>query len=463
MAYTKFHHPQPDFEKPIFCDIDGSSLYEAPYGSLLTSIIQRNDVTALYSYNNSPNSRLFLQSYDSERQDPFSVALGCRSFDVLRALISIYISDPSMTEPLQTYTNRCGLSLIHRTCSAGEQDMVEWLINHEPPLGSLHDRDPTGMGWTPLLYAAEALGIAGDLILDADVEEAPAIARKKAILGQAIPYASYGMVSRLITKESDVHTPQTWSSQNTGIELGQNVTPLHIASLFWNLDGIQALIDHRGDVGLEFMASKADDDGRLPLHWAFTCIRDNREEKDNLDEIISRMTSTMRILLDAKPDTINTRDHHGSTVFHYAARLNLMGHEVLSRAIQKLLDALPSLDTLNVRNHRGATAVGDMLQPFTSPAGTLEQIMGPILTLLANGADAHLCDNKGRNVLHRLCMSTWKQPLTAGILGRLLEFVDINDTDVDGRTALDYLVSKPNRIDAAHYLRTRAADATGSY
>ncbi|KAJ5720930.1 uncharacterized protein N7483_008864 [Penicillium malachiteum] len=416
-----------------------------------------------------------------------------------------------MTEPLQTYTNRCGLSLIHRTCSAGEQDMVEWLINHKPPLGSLHDRDPTDIGWTPLLYAAEALGMAGGLILDADVGEAPAIARKKAsknrerlesfihwlldngcsiaesntfernhddglqgksddalrreftVLGQAIPYASYGMVSRLITKESDVHTPQTWSSQNTGIELGQNVTPLHIASLFWNLDGIQALIDHCGDVGLEFMASKADDDGRLPLHWAVTCIRENREEKDNLDEIISHMTSTMRILLDANPDTINTRDHHGSTVFHYAARLNLMGHEVLSQAIQKLLDAHPSLDTLKVRNNRGATAVGDMLQPFTSPAGTLEQIMGPILTLLANGADAHLCDNKGRNVLHRLCMSTWKQPLTADILGRLLEFVDINDTDVNGYTALDYLVSKPNRIDAAHYLRTRAADATGSY
>ncbi|KAJ5717043.1 hypothetical protein N7488_002689 [Penicillium malachiteum] len=173
----------------------------------------------------------------------------------------------------------------------------------------------------------------------------------------------------------------------------------------------------------------------------------------------------MGILLNVKLDTINTRDHYGSTAFHYTAHLNLMGHKVLSRAIQKLLDAQPSLDTLNIRNSQGATAVGDIIQPFTSPAGTLEQIMGPILTLLANGADAHLCDNKGRNVLHRLCMSTWEQPLTAGILGRLLESVDINDTDVDGRTALDYLVSKPNRIDAAsaHYLRTRAADATGSY
>lgn len=506
MAYTQFHQPHPDFEsQPIFYDTDGSPLYEAPFRHLLNSIINRNDVAALNLYNNSLYSCVFLPSYDVDYENPFSVALGCRSFDALRALIGIYLSEPSLIEPLQMYTNRFGLSLIHQACAAGDQEMVEWLINHESPLGSLHDRDLRG--WTPLLYAAEALGEAGNLMVGLEAGETPILAREKArenrerlekliywlldsgcsvsesntfegnydkslpkgsenvpqiqftVLGKAIPYASYEMVSHLITKGGGVHTHQAWSSQHTGIDYGENVTPLHIASLFWNLKGIQALIDHRDDMELVCMVSKADGDGRLPLHWALTGSKDRRKEKDNLDEITSCMTNTVRILLDAKPDTINTRDHHGSTAFHCAARLDI-GHVAIARAIQMLLDAHPSLDTLNFRNRRGATAVGDIIQPSKLPDGTLEQIIAPIMTLLANGADAHLCDNKGRNVLHRLCMSRWTQPLTTVTLDRFLVFVDVNETDADGYTALDYLGRNPNLIDAARYLLRRGADAT---
>ncbi|KAJ6096608.1 hypothetical protein N7486_007354 [Penicillium sp. IBT 16267x] len=409
MAYEEFYQRHEDFEDqpPIFHDADGSPVYEGPYRALLCSIIQCNDVTALHSYNNS-HLRVFLPSYKEDpAQNPFRIALCCRSFDVLRALVGIYLSDPSLTEPLQIYNNRCYVSLVHHTCATGDQEMVEWLINHEPPLGSLHDRDTRG--WTPLLYAAEALGEAGNLMVGAEAGEIPILAREKArenrerlekliywlldsgcsvpesntfenydkslpegsknvpqigftVLGKAIPYASYEMVSHLITKGGGVHTPQAWSGQNTGIQHGENVTPLHIASLFWNLEGIQALIDHRGDIELIHMVSQADSDGRLPLHWAMVGVHDRREEKDNMDEIISRMTSTIKLLLDAKPETINTRDLHGSTTFHYAAQ-QYTGHDAPTRAVQMLLDAHPSLDTLNFRNRQGATAVGDMIQP----------------------------------------------------------------------------------------------------
>ncbi|KAJ6102631.1 hypothetical protein N7486_005058 [Penicillium sp. IBT 16267x] len=506
MAYEEFYQRDEDFEDqpPVFHDADGSPVYEGPYYALLCRIIHYNDVTALHSYNNS-HLRVFRRSYKEDpSQNPFWIALGSRSFDALRALVGIYLSDPSLTEPLQVYNNRCDLSLVHQTCATGNQEMVEWLINHEPPLGSLHDRDTQGR--TPLLYAAEALGEAGNLMVGAEPGETHILAREKArenrerlekfiywlldsgcsvpesntfenydkslpegsenvsqirftVLGKAIPSASYEMVSHLITKGGGVHTPQAWSAQLTGIEYGWNVTPLHIASLFWNLEGIQALIDHRGDIELNHMVSQADSEDRLPLHWALIGIEDRREERDNMDEIISRMTSTIKLLLDAKPETINTRDLHGSTTFHYAAK-QFTGHVALTRAVQMLLDAHPSLDTLNFRNRRGATAVGDMIQTYKFSDCTLEQIIAPIMALLENGADAHSCDNKGRNVLHRLCMSRWTQPLTTVTLDRFLEFVDVNETDADGRTALDYLNRNPNLIDAARYLISRGAVAT---
>lgn len=64
------------------------------------------------------------------------------------------------------------------------------------------------------------------------------------------------------------------------------------------------------------MVSNADSHGRLPLHWAL--LGDFREEdpeeyKDNQDEFVSqmmsRMISTVRLLLEADPNTINARDH----------------------------------------------------------------------------------------------------------------------------------------------------------
>ncbi|KAJ5987206.1 hypothetical protein N7451_011571 [Penicillium sp. IBT 35674x] len=504
MAYTQCHQRHEDFESqpPIFYDTDGSPVYEGPYQILLNSIFRRNDVTALHLYNNSPHAHVFLLDYDAPYHNPFSDALGCRSFDALRALIDMYLSDSSLTEPLQKYTNRFHVSLIHETCASGDQKMVEWLINHESPLGTLHDRD--ARGWTPLLYAAEALGEVGNRMSDAEYEKGPIVARKKScekierlekfiywlldsgcsvprsttsesfekslpegldnmpriqytVLGKAIPYASYEMVSHLINKGSGIHVPQTWSSQWTGIDYGENVTPLHIASLFWNLEGIQALIDHRDDTKLAYMVSKADGEGRLPLHWAITGIQDRREEQD--DYKISRMMSTVKILLDAKPDTINARDHHGSTIFHYVAKLDI-GHVFIPRVIQMLLDAHPSPEILNFRNPRGETALENMIRSFALRVGTLERTLDLIMVLLENGADAHSCDNKGRNILHKLCMPRWTQPISTAALDHLLRYVNVNETDADGCTVLHYLVRNLSQMDAARYLVQRGADIT---
>jgi ankyrin repeat protein len=507
MAYTKFHQRHPDFEneRPIFRDTDGSPVYGGPYRGLLHSIIHRNDVSALHLYNESPHCAVFLQTYDVDSDNPFSIALGCRSHDTLRALIKIYLSDTSLTEPLENYLNRFSVFLIHEACAAADRDLVLWLINHDPPLGTLHDRSFRDR--TPLFCAAEALGEVGGLMVSGEtgqgvvarqkarerrdhiedfiywmfsmgcsVSESDTLERsysyqelqgapekwpalKRTVLGAAIPYASYEMVSFLIANGADVHGRQIWFSQCCGLDYGEEVTPLHIAALFWNLEAMQALMDHRGDAKLSDMVSVDDNEGRLPLHWALTGIIDRREESDNTDEIISRMTDTVKTLLDLKPDTVNTRDQHGATAFHFAVHMHF-GHVAIPQAITLLLAANPSQDTLNSRNGRNSTALGDAIRPFTFLGGSLDQLADLVKSFITNGADAHSCDNKSRSILHILCSRAWPQSIPPAFLEFLLETIDINRIDADGCTALHYLVKNLDQGDAIRHLVSRGADVS---
>ncbi|CAI7672456.1 unnamed protein product [Penicillium crustosum] len=154
------------------------------------------------------------------------------------------------------------------------------------------------------------------------------------------------MVCRLIAKESDVHARM-------------------------NLEGTQALIDHRGDIELAAMVTIADSEGRLPAHWALIGTYDRREEKDNTDDIISRILTIVKTLLDVKLATVNPRDESGTTAFHYALQIRIEYREVF-QDIEVLLDANPSVDTLN-SNHRGTTSLGDVMRSCKTYGGTLEK------------------------------------------------------------------------------------------
>jgi hypothetical protein len=75
------------------------------------------------------------------------------------------------------------------------------------------------------------------------------------------------------------------------------------------------------------------------------------------------MTDTAKTLLDIKPDTVNMQDQHGATAFYYVVNMRL-GYVAIPQAINLLLTANPSRDTLNFRNRRGATALGDTIRLF---------------------------------------------------------------------------------------------------
>lgn len=517
MAYAEFHQPHPDLEDkpPMFHDRDGSPVFETPGRDLLLSIIHNNDVAALNSYSNkSSHDEIFLR-WGGRRDSAFDVALRDGSLDVLCELIVLYklMESKSRKRALEKYHDEINdfflhvpSSILHEACAVGDLELVLELTKRRPrqrrpPKFTLTSRD--GNGRTPLLRTAEALGETSDVIAGKRGDETPIVDRKKAQehrdkiegfiyllldigcslsesniwengrpgdqpnakklvntgLGAAIPRASCGMISHLIANGADVHARQLWPPKDKySMDCKKQVTLLHIASIFWNLEGIRALIDYRGDVELADMVSTPDLDGRLPLHLAVVGSKDRQYEKEVTYESISWLLQTVKTLLDANPETVNARDKDGATVFHYAIT-TYIGHVGIVPIIRALLARNPSTETLNSRNKWGQTALGLLTQHFRY-RDSMAKYTDAVLALLKSGADAYSCNRFGHNILHQLCIHTLRGCITPAIVDHLLRFVGINETDNYGQTPLHLLLKDWNTADhdTVRILISRGAD-----
>lgn len=282
---------------------------------------------------------------------------------------------------------------------------------------------------------------------------------RRTVLGDAVSYAGYELVSRLIAKGADVHSRQNWQGGPLfEITHAHNVTALHIAALSWNIEAIWALIDHRGDVEAADMVAVLDSCGRLPLHWALTGVSGSYADSVNSDDISSRMNGTLKLLLDIKPDAVYARDRHGATVFHYAVNNNT-GRGANIRAIRLPLHANQLSDTLNFRNDAGATALGEAMEQHQFVPGGLETLSEILEILFENGADLRACDNLGRNALQRLCSISWPESInTSRGVDQLLDHLHISEKDDFGCTALHYLVRNLDQVDAVRHFVSRGAD-----
>lgn len=237
---------------------------------------------------------------------------------------------------------------------------------------------------------------------------------------------------------------------------------MHIASLNWNLEGIHALMDHRGDLSVAEMVSKADEHGRLPLHWAllglYNDLQDAGTDRNTQTEIPPRMIATIKLLLEANPDTINARSQQGATVFNYAVQSDT-GIANIIAIMDMLLDAKPLASIFEYPDPLSPTALQDAVANHAKRhlAGDVNlyngQLMQLIEKLLAKGVDARLS-------LHRLCDCSWAEPIDTTMIDRLLEGTSMNDTDSDGCTAMHYLVRNMDQIDATRYLISLGADVT---
>lgn len=504
MPYNLFREVRPDGNpRPAFYDEDRVPLYEDPYQALLSHIVRNNDVASLYLYSESPNTKVFWEGYEPPYNHPFILASSeCRSVEVLKALLEIYLADSALTEPLVTYLGRIHCSPINDACAAANRDLMFWLLNHDPPLGNLHDRGVEGD--TPLFSAAQALGdqynfpgtIAarhrkrdqitrtedfiyflldlGCSVPNSDVYahpygvtapshlDQPRAKVVNTVLGAAIPHASYQMVSRLIAEGADVHARQMWSTGPGSIGWGKQLTALHIAAHHWNLEGIQALADHLGEVGITEMASIADDSGRLPLHCALAGDKDGRSDmfgRDDQEEITAHIMRTVEVLLEANPDALALRDQEGVTAFHYAVT-SKAGLASILPVVKLLLrfNPLPS-SVSSSRNHKGWTLLGAAIDHYARRRGSpSDQLLELLVLLLENGADGRTCNDKSQNLLHTVAMFPDTDCADAAIIDKLLEFVNVNHVDVDGHTPLHLIVRRLNRINAVRHLISRGAN-----
>ncbi|KUM55742.1 hypothetical protein ACN42_g11496 [Penicillium freii] len=120
---------------------------------------------------------MFWKTYEFDDSNPFHVAIHSDNFDILREFVRIYSSDTSLTEPLQDYRKRHNVSPVVKACAMGNQEMVLWLMNHNPSLGTLEDRDLEGQ--TAIFRAVEGLKEVGTLTLQAQYEGNGALPRRK--------------------------------------------------------------------------------------------------------------------------------------------------------------------------------------------------------------------------------------------------------------------------------------------
>ena len=437
--------------------------------------------------------------------------------------------------PLEEYRARWKFSPIHMACAVADRALTLWLLSEKRqngekrPLATLRDPGHGYGGRTPLICAVDGLSrYGGDVerreaficfLLDelgckvqdsnvycssiqgqrqqsrdracradhddhdANPEEGEDAKKQEfifTVLGAAIPHASYRMTARLITAGADVHAQQRWtdtfrwSSDERIIEGSTGVTASHIACLYGNLEGLRALVDHRGGLSIAEMMARADNHGRLPVHWALLGASEDGNDGDEISfqdgttPRSRRMIDTVKWLLDANPDTINARDRQGATVFDYAVKSRAAGIAGILAAVKVLLNARPPTLTLNHIPDEKTDWVGTTTSTSTS---TLlketvnyharreekvddERFTELIETFLVHGTDARLC-------LHRLCAGLWHDPISVTLLDRLLESpMDINDTDADGCTAMHYLARHLHQIEAARHLISHGANVS---
>lgn len=468
MQYSAFHKDHDDSRESAetaLRDEDGTRLYETWDSGLLARIIHLNDVPRLKQYL-SVYTSLSLDYEEDVCYDPLGVAAQAGSTDVLSVLVEHYYKTTSTNKPL----NRRKHSLLSAASSGPHLETAQFILDIQPtPLSvdfNQSDRDEA------LLAAAGALTHLPpevrkhETLIDLDQWKCELIARGEELiyllldngasaqaidlptdqrqwasrilcggnaiknddesqsfqsfgtaLGLASSRASSTLVKRLIDQGANIHVKeQYWYYSSShfwfDMRIPWNVTSLHISSLYWNAEALQALLDHWGRDITESLSSR-DSNGRLPLHWAAAgpgsheCWLSDVHVKD-------RIINTLKLVLTGSD--INARDDLGANALHHA----ISGHASCSGS-----------------------------KHFT----TLMKF------LLDNGAEADVVDKNGQTVLHRFASNCRGEPIDISLMETLLlRGAKINQQDKNGNTVLHRMVTDLKQVQAVKFLISRGID-----
>lgn len=447
-------------------DYNGVTLYDRGY--LFLEIIQQNDVPMLKQYF-AKFPLLNLKVYEVQ-DDPYVTAAAAGNTDVLRVLLE----DGAAKIDLSKIHNGHEVFLLMAACAKTRLDTARFLLDEGPRFRHAHPRigdiqSTTRSGRTALLAAAQRFlgperyvedymtyhdmqellprieevmnmlldrgASAQDRLIEPYLEnpEVPATSKIPTkevvcdtVLSLAITHASSRLVKRLIEGGADVHiTTKSWRfdllrEPPSDRRTCDGITPLHIGSYHLNVEGVQALLDHQGNgIGALDMVSCRDSHGCLPLHWAASAFSDSMGDDymTPAEYIAPQRISIFKLLLAPDPASINARDNNGETVLSLATR---NPGQFYYRS---------QFDTLKF--------------------------------LCANGADASIRDNQGRNALHWLGSDDGGEPIDIKTIDLLLVHgAKIGDTDQDGNTPLHLIASCISQSEAVKFLISRGADAS---
>jgi ankyrin repeat protein len=210
-----------------------------------------------------------------------------------------------------------------------------------------------------------------------------------------------------------MHQTDLFSSRSD--EIVQDITSIHLASLYANLDGIQALFDHCGDKAtVAEMVLFRDSAGRLPLHWAAQGAHGTGYRYGlPRNEIATLAINTIKLLLTIDPDTIDVRDYKGYNALWYAS---------------------------------------------SSFKISMDPRCGVMKILLEYGADGSIRDPDGQNLLHLLGFTQNGDAVGPEIIESLVAHgANIEDTDIRGNTPLNQMAINLRQVEAVRALLTFGA------
>ncbi|PYH92800.1 ankyrin [Aspergillus ellipticus CBS 707.79] len=492
MAYNEFRTPPPPTQAPstttstIPDPETGSPLYETKNRSLLITILKQNDATLLNHYIEAHGPAATLTRGIARGLGPYGAAAVHGSTDCLDILLSLHhqqsTADPTTSRPAIPH----GTLLTTTACRHAQLQTTEYLLDHHPSLGAIHDAEPGGT--TPLLAAAACLSelshhdsptpsipfthpawfrtrlthaealirfliargasvheiikfsslengcCSDEQALEQRFQDTPPI---ETVLGRCMSRGSPELVAHLLANGADVHARQHHDNHSywgTGFYGGRNghmyvrkVTALHLGSFSWNAGGVRAVLEHGGGGSREKvveMVNAKDDMGRIPLHYAAA----------------------------------------GPGAYGEYISLAVSGEELVGRVVETmrvLLEADPG--TVNARDEMGATAVHYVIEgQRRCGEAHLEEV---VRFLVENGADLGARDGRGHSVLHRMAGSmggSYGVVVGEGLLELLIDGVRDGDGleqgDEDGNTALHAMAGSPRQVGAVRVLLARGAD-----
>ncbi|ENH73468.1 hypothetical protein FOC1_g10008959 [Fusarium oxysporum f. sp. cubense race 1] len=416
-------------------DRDGSVLHETEDIELFFEILHRDDVELFEKYltvQSATIPRIFSLPDEDERIYEASVlfcdVIGYGSLGILLALVSRELEYCGSPETIRF--KKFGFQLLTEAAKWGHLKMVEFFLDNQPLYADIYERDSRGntallsavdiyndryirypcwdqihpeKNWAVIKLLLERGARASDVLLpvDDDVDQTP-----NTVLTLAAQWASPEIIKTLIDCGANVHAKVTFDAFKVAFytepQYISGVTALFTACLCGNFQAAKTLVDCRGaDVNLADMIRSPDGRGLLPIHWASRNdqVQECRDIPTSVFEERAQNTiSTIKLLLEYDPTTINIQDNEGNTPLHHATQtlnLNKVFYTDICRFLcDKGADA-------SIRNNRGQTPLHFL---FHRAGASLPVDVAATSILLAHGARPNDADKLGVTPLHLAAM-----------------------------------------------------------